>query len=174
MIADTRGGSSAGAPPGHADRAVANPDALEMALWTRAPDGQDVDGLVHHSDAGSRYTEPTPDRRQASRGTGTSNEAPAWTKVCERTLIPPELRWLGLPPRLAEDHRFCPARHPSQDDLGVDGGVVVAMGVASTGTTRAGQAGSAGREFSLGFESRLHRQLGGCAISLTSSAHTGP
>jgi putative transposase len=31
-------------------------DALEMALWTRARDGQDVDGVVHHSDAGSQYT----------------------------------------------------------------------------------------------------------------------
>jgi putative transposase len=31
-------------------------DALEMALWTRARAGQDVDGLVHHSDAGSQYT----------------------------------------------------------------------------------------------------------------------
>ncbi len=27
-------------------------DALEMALWTRARAGQDVDGVVHHSDAG--------------------------------------------------------------------------------------------------------------------------
>ena len=31
-------------------------DALEMALWTRARNGEDVDGLVHHSDAGSQYT----------------------------------------------------------------------------------------------------------------------
>jgi putative transposase len=31
-------------------------DALEMALWTRARAGEDVDGLVHHSDAGSQYT----------------------------------------------------------------------------------------------------------------------
>lgn len=31
-------------------------DALEMALWTRATAGQDVTGLVHHSDAGSQYT----------------------------------------------------------------------------------------------------------------------
>ena len=29
-------------------------DALEMALWTRA--GKPLDGLVHHSDAGSQYT----------------------------------------------------------------------------------------------------------------------
>lgn len=31
-------------------------DALEMAMWTRAVAGQDVDGLVHHSDAGAQYT----------------------------------------------------------------------------------------------------------------------
>ena len=31
-------------------------DALEMALWIRARAGATVDGLVHHSDAGSQYT----------------------------------------------------------------------------------------------------------------------
>ena len=31
-------------------------DALEMALWVRARAGQDVAGVVHHSDAGSEYT----------------------------------------------------------------------------------------------------------------------
>jgi putative transposase len=31
-------------------------DALEMALWTRAVAGHDVDGLIHHSDAGAQYT----------------------------------------------------------------------------------------------------------------------
>ena len=31
-------------------------DALEMALWVRQRAGQDLDGLVHHSDAGSQYT----------------------------------------------------------------------------------------------------------------------
>jgi putative transposase len=31
-------------------------DALEMALWTRERAGQEVDGVVHHSDAGSQYT----------------------------------------------------------------------------------------------------------------------
>jgi hypothetical protein len=31
-------------------------DALEMALWTRARAHHSVDGLVHHSDAGSQYT----------------------------------------------------------------------------------------------------------------------
>jgi putative transposase len=31
-------------------------DALEMALWVRAGAGQDVAGVIHHSDAGSQYT----------------------------------------------------------------------------------------------------------------------
>jgi putative transposase len=31
-------------------------DALEMALWTRERADELVDGLVHHSDAGSQYT----------------------------------------------------------------------------------------------------------------------
>jgi len=31
-------------------------DALEMALWTRTRSGEGIDGVVHHSDAGSQYT----------------------------------------------------------------------------------------------------------------------
>lgn len=31
-------------------------DALEMALWTRTQADELVDGLIHHSDAGSQYT----------------------------------------------------------------------------------------------------------------------
>jgi putative transposase len=31
-------------------------DALEMALWIRARSGESIDGLIHHSDAGSQYT----------------------------------------------------------------------------------------------------------------------
>lgn len=31
-------------------------DALEMALWTRARTGENIVGLIHHSDAGSQYT----------------------------------------------------------------------------------------------------------------------
>jgi putative transposase len=31
-------------------------DALEMALWIRDRNGELIDGLVHHSDAGSQYT----------------------------------------------------------------------------------------------------------------------
>lgn len=31
-------------------------DAREMALWTRSCAGEDISGVVHHSDAGSQYT----------------------------------------------------------------------------------------------------------------------
>ena len=31
-------------------------DALEMALWVRDRAGESVDGVIHHSDAGSQYT----------------------------------------------------------------------------------------------------------------------
>jgi putative transposase len=31
-------------------------DALEMALYTRTRSGQEIAGLIHHSDAGSQYT----------------------------------------------------------------------------------------------------------------------
>jgi putative transposase len=31
-------------------------DALEMALWTRARNGEDVTGVIQHSDAGVQYT----------------------------------------------------------------------------------------------------------------------
>jgi putative transposase len=31
-------------------------DALEMGIWQRKRTGHDLDGLVHHSDAGSQYT----------------------------------------------------------------------------------------------------------------------
>ena len=29
-------------------------DALELALWRRSRHGADLDGLIHHSDAGSQ------------------------------------------------------------------------------------------------------------------------
>jgi putative transposase len=31
-------------------------DALEMAIWIRARNGERIDGVIHHSDAGSQYT----------------------------------------------------------------------------------------------------------------------
>ena len=43
-------------------------DALEMALWTRAGAGQSVDGLIHHSDAGTQYTSIRYSNRLADAG----------------------------------------------------------------------------------------------------------
>jgi putative transposase len=43
-------------------------DALEMALWTRAQADQLVDGLIHHSDAGSQYTSIVYSNRLADAG----------------------------------------------------------------------------------------------------------
>jgi putative transposase len=43
-------------------------DALEMALWTRQRAGQVVDGVVHHSDAGSQYTSIRYTNRLADAG----------------------------------------------------------------------------------------------------------
>jgi putative transposase len=42
--------------------------ALEMALWTRDRPGQDLTGLVHHSDAGSEYTAITYRKSLAEAG----------------------------------------------------------------------------------------------------------
>jgi len=47
-------------------------DALEMALWTRARAGQDVAGVVHHSDAGA----PGSTRRSAT-ATGSPTPGPS-------------------------------------------------------------------------------------------------
>lgn len=43
-------------------------DALEMALWTRAQANELVDGLIHHSDAGSQYTSIRYSERLADAG----------------------------------------------------------------------------------------------------------
>lgn len=43
-------------------------DALEMALWARAGAGQAVDGVIHHSDAGTQYTSIRYSNRLADAG----------------------------------------------------------------------------------------------------------
>lgn len=43
-------------------------DALEMALWTRARNGEDVTGVIQHSDAGSQYTSIRYSERLADAG----------------------------------------------------------------------------------------------------------
>jgi putative transposase len=53
----------------HASMPTALPlDALEMALWTRQRTGEDVAGLIHHSDAGSQYTSIRYGNRLADAG----------------------------------------------------------------------------------------------------------
>jgi putative transposase len=43
-------------------------DALEMAIWQRGKDGRSVDGVIHHSDAGSQYTSISYSERLAEAG----------------------------------------------------------------------------------------------------------
>ena len=43
-------------------------DALELALWRRSRHGADLDGLIHHSDAGSQYTSISFTNRLAQAG----------------------------------------------------------------------------------------------------------
>jgi putative transposase len=43
-------------------------DALEMAIWQRNKDGRSIDGVVHHSDAGSQYTSISYSERLAEAG----------------------------------------------------------------------------------------------------------
>jgi putative transposase len=43
-------------------------DALEMGIWQRARAGHSIQGLVHHSDAGSQYTSISYTERLAEAG----------------------------------------------------------------------------------------------------------
>jgi putative transposase len=43
-------------------------DALEMGIWQRQRHGHDLQGLVHHSDAGSQYTSIRYTERLAEAG----------------------------------------------------------------------------------------------------------
>jgi len=43
-------------------------DALEMGIWQRRRTGHDLQGLVHHSDAGSQYTSIRCSERLAEAG----------------------------------------------------------------------------------------------------------
>jgi putative transposase len=43
-------------------------DALEMGIWQRRGQGHDLQGLVHHSDAGSQYTSIRYSERLAEAG----------------------------------------------------------------------------------------------------------
>jgi putative transposase len=43
-------------------------DALEMGIWQRRHTGHDLQGLIHHSDAGSQYTSIRYTERLAEAG----------------------------------------------------------------------------------------------------------
>ncbi len=43
-------------------------DALEMAIWQRSKNGRSVDGVIHHSDAGSQHTSISYSERLAAAG----------------------------------------------------------------------------------------------------------
>lgn len=47
-------------------------DALEMGIWQRSRQGQSIQGLVHHSDAGSQYTSIRYSERLADAGASPS------------------------------------------------------------------------------------------------------
>lgn len=61
-------------------------DALEMALWVRQRAGQDLDGLVHHSDAGSQYTSIRYSTRLLDAGALASIGTVGDSYVCEHNL----------------------------------------------------------------------------------------
>jgi len=50
-------------------------DALEMGLWTRAREGADLSGLVHHSDKGCQYLAVRYTQRLAEAGAVASGDS---------------------------------------------------------------------------------------------------
>jgi len=81
-------------------------DALEMAIWNRTRAGQDLDGLVHHSDRGVQYLSIRYSERLAendivasvgSRGDSYDNAmAEAFHSLYKWELIYPQGPWRGL------------------------------------------------------------------------------
>jgi putative transposase len=81
-------------------------DALEMAVWNRTRAGQDLDGLVHHSDRGVQYLSIRYSERLAendivasvgSRGDSYDNAmAEAFHSLYKWELIYPKGPWKGL------------------------------------------------------------------------------
>jgi len=62
-------------------------DALEMALWTRTRAGQDVAGVVHHSDAGAQYTSIRYSNRLADAGAVASIGTVGDSYDCEHPVV---------------------------------------------------------------------------------------
>ena len=81
-------------------------DALEMAIWNRTRAGNDLDGLVHHSDRGVQYLSVRYSERLAesdivasvgSRGDSYDNAlAEAFNSLYKWELIYPQGPWKGL------------------------------------------------------------------------------
>jgi len=81
-------------------------DALEMAIWNRARAGQNLDGLVHHSDRGVQYLSIRYSERLAendivasvgSRGDSYDNAmAEAFNSLYKWELVYPQAPWRGL------------------------------------------------------------------------------
>jgi len=81
-------------------------DALEMAIWNRTRTGNDLDGLVHHSDRGVQYLSVRYSERLAesdivasvgSRGDSYDNAlAEAFNSLYKWELIYPQGPWKGL------------------------------------------------------------------------------
>ena len=115
-------------------------DALEMAIWNRTRAGQDLDGLIHHSDRGVQYLSIRYSERLAendivasvgSRGDSYDNAmAEAFNSLYKWELIYRQGPWRGLddvefatlelhrlvqpPPSPRRDHRRQQLRHPSR------------------------------------------------------------
>jgi putative transposase len=81
-------------------------DALEMAVWNRTRDGQNLDGLIHHSDRGVQYLSVRYSDRLSdndivasvgSRGDSYDNAmAEAFNGLYKWELIYPQGPWIGL------------------------------------------------------------------------------
>ena len=78
-------------------------DALEMAIWTRTRAGQDLDGLVHHSDRGVQYLSIRYSERLAENDIVASvgSKGDSYDKTVVSYCTP--LRWLGWKPFLVWD-----------------------------------------------------------------------
>ena len=90
-------------------------DALEMALWNRARAGHDVDGLVHHSDAGSQggfnwsSQHPVMEVLSGSSSTGSRSGDPPEVAVPGASEVPASCRGgvLGRDRQGPAAHRGC-------------------------------------------------------------------
>ena len=103
-------------------------DALDMGLWARQRAGQDVTGLIHHSDRGVqyraiRYTERLAEAeavaRSAARATATTCEDPLVAACGGLTLVMTgPAGALALTCRPSQQRRYEPAGRAGSDLIG--------------------------------------------------------